>query len=99
MDSVYKTLLSLVHALGSDVEEAPKSGYVSLRRRKQFAMLQPAAKLVNLGLVLRGVQPGGRLEAAGTWNALFTHRVRVASEADVDREVEGWLRDAYEAAG
>ena len=99
VDAVYAALLALARALGPDVEEAPKKGYVSLRRRKQFAMLQPGAKHVNLGLVLPGVKPSGRLEAAGTWNALFTHRVRVESAAGIDGEIEGWLRDAYRAAG
>lgn len=99
VDTVYEALLSRARALGPDVEEAPKKGYISLRRRKQFAMLQPGAKYVNVGLVLPGVEPHGRLEAAGTWNALFTHRVRVASDVEVDLEIDGWLRDAYRAAG
>jgi hypothetical protein len=86
-------------SLGSDVEQAPKKGYVSLRRRKQFAMLQPGAKWVNLGLVLAKQSPSGRLESAAKWNALFTHRVRVAAISDIDDELEAWLRTAYEAAG
>src|SRR5205807_1062903 len=68
VDAVYEALLALARAVGPDVEEAPKKGYVSLRRRKQFAMLQPGARYVNVGLVLPGVKAGGRLEAAGTWN-------------------------------
>lgn len=90
-------LLAVVRALGP-VEEAPKKGYVSLRRRKQFAMLQPTARLVNVGLILPGVEPSGRLERAGTWNALFTHRVRLATVEQVDDELVGWLRQAYDNA-
>ena len=95
---VHARLLAAVRALGP-VEEAPKKGYVSLRRRKQFAMLQPAARSVNVGLVLLGVKPTGRLEAAGTWNALFTHRVRVATVEEVDGQLVAWLRRAYDGAG
>ena len=81
------------------VEFAPKKGYVSLRRSKQFALLQPSTKdRLDVGLVLKGVQPAGRLEAAGSWNAMVTHRVRVASVDDVDAELEGWLRQAWAAA-
>jgi hypothetical protein len=29
----------------------------------------------------------------------FTHGVRVATNADVDEELESWLRSAYDAAG
>ena len=31
-------------------------------------------------------------------NAMVTHRVRVESPKDVDRELVGWLKQAYEAA-
>jgi hypothetical protein len=106
LKGVYARLLDKVMSLGDDVEQAPKSGYVSLRRRKQFAMLQPGAKWVNLGLVLPESGPtgsprpaAGRLESAARWNALFTHRVRVATLADIDAEIESWLRSAYLAAG
>lgn len=98
MQSMYETLLQTIDWLGEDVEQAPKKGYISLRRRKQFAMLQPGARWVNLGLILPGVDPAGRLEPAGRWNALFTHRVRLASAAEVDDEVRAWLRAAYLAA-
>ena len=40
-----------------------------------------------------------RLEQAGNFNAMFTHRVRVPSTQAVDKELAGWLRRAYEAAG
>ncbi|HEY7201635.1 MAG TPA: DUF5655 domain-containing protein [Candidatus Dormibacteraeota bacterium] len=99
VEATHAELLRTIEALGADVEQAPKKGYVSLRRRRQFAMLQPGARWVNLGLVLPGVEPAGRLEPAATWNALFTHRVRVASTAEVDDDVRAWVRAAYDAAG
>jgi Domain of unknown function (DUF5655)/Domain of unknown function (DUF4287) len=106
LKSVYARLLDKVMSLGDDIEQAPKSGYISLRRRKQFAMLQPGAKWVNLGLILPKSAPAGpqrpavgRLESAAKWNALFTHRVRVATLAEIDDEMELWLRSAYLAAG
>ena len=81
------------------MEIAPKKGYLSIRRRKQFAMIKPAARHVDLGLILPATPVSDRLESAATFNALFTHRVRVQSTSDVDAELEGWLRKAYEAAG
>jgi len=98
LNDVYTRLLETVSALGNDIEQAPKKGYVSLRRRKQFAMLQPGAKWINVGLVLPRHPAAGRLEPAGKWNALFTHRVRVATAAEVDGELESWLRAAYAAS-
>src|ERR1700693_5033938 len=99
MQDVYALLLKKAASLGNDVEQSPKKGYVSLRRRKQFAMLQPGATWVNLGLVLAKQPPAGRLESAAKWNAFFTHRARVATSADIDGELESWLRSAYDAAG
>jgi hypothetical protein len=96
---IHERLMASVRALGDDVELAPKSGYVSLRRRKQFAMLQPGATFVNLGLILKEVPPTGRLEPAAGFNALFTHRVRVAGPDEVDEELVAWLLEAYARAG
>jgi uncharacterized protein DUF5655/uncharacterized protein DUF4287 len=99
LQTAYEEVMRTVGGLGDDIERAPKKGYLSLRRRKQFAMLQPGARWVNVGLILPGVEPAGRLEPAARWNALFTHRVRIASAAEVDDELRAWLRDAYLAAG
>lgn len=99
LQDLYARLLKKASAVGTDVEPAPKKGYVSLRRRKQFAMLQPGARWINVGLVLAKQAPAGRLESAAKWNALFTHRVRVAKTSDIDDELESWLRTAYNDAG
>jgi predicted transport protein len=97
--AIHDRLWSRIEALGGDVEVAPKKGYLALRRRVQFGMIKPAAKHVDLGLVLPGEPVTDRLESSATFNALFTHRVRVRSEAEVDPQVEGWLRQAYDRAG
>lgn len=97
---VYDKVMSLVAKLGDDVEVAPKKGYVSLRRKKQFGLVQPSTKdRVDVGINLKGDAPAGRLEASGSWNAMVSHRVRIGSVAEVDAELEGWLRDAYGRAG
>ena len=96
---IYDALLAAVGKLGKDVEVAPKKAYVSLRRKKQFALVQPStATRVDLGLVLKGRDPEGRLEASGSFNSMVTHRVRLEGPKDVDAEVRGWLRDAYGAS-
>jgi hypothetical protein len=50
---------------------------------------------VQVGLNLRGVEPTGRLLAAG---GMCTHRVDVTAADEVDDELLGWLRAAYELA-
>jgi Domain of unknown function (DUF5655)/Domain of unknown function (DUF4287) len=98
---LHDQLMAKILGLGPDVSLAPKKGYVSLRRpRKQFAMIQPSgAGRIDLGLILPGVPAAGRLEPAGSFNALFTHRVRVTSAGDLDDALAGWLAAAYAAAG
>jgi hypothetical protein len=95
--AIQDRLWSEIERLGP-VEVAPKKGYVSLRRRTQFGMIRPAAKHVDLGLVLPEAPVTDRLESAATFNALFSHRVRVRSVDDVDAELVGWLRQAWERA-
>ena len=95
--AIHDRLWSEVERLGA-VEVAPKRGYLSLRRRTQFAMIRPATKHVDLGLVLPNEPVTERLESAATFNALFSHRVRVRSVGDVDDEVVGWLRRAWDRA-
>jgi hypothetical protein len=95
---IHERLMGVVGGL-PDVEIAPKRGYLSLRHRKQFAMIKPAARHVDLGLIRPGVTTTDRLESAATFNALFTHRVRVRSIDDVDAELIDWIRAAHAAAG
>lgn len=96
---IHDRLMGTIEGFGGSLEVSPKKGYVSVRRRTQFAMLKPAAKHVDLGLILPGVPAEGRLETAGSFNAMFSHRVRVASEAEIDDELIGWLRTAWDRAG
>ena len=98
MKPAYDRVAAIVEGLGG-VEFAPKKGYVSFRRSKQLGLAQPSTKdRLDLGLILKGVEPEGRLEKAGSWNAMVTHRVRVGSADEVDAEVEAWIRRAWESA-
>ena len=97
---VYEKLLAAAKGFGPDVEVAPKNAYVSLRRKKQFAMLTPATKTrFELGLNIKGTLPSGKLEAITTANAMCSHRINLSVADDVDAEVIGWLKKAYDNAG
>lgn len=96
---IFEALRTAIGAFGSDIEEAPKKGYLSLRRKTQFATLHPSTKTrFDVGLKLKSVAPAGRLESAGSWNQMVTHRVRLESVKEVDTQLIGWLRDAYDQA-
>ncbi|WP_353950447.1 DUF4287 domain-containing protein [Knoellia sp. S7-12] len=89
-------LVEASKTFGDDVEIAPKKTSVSLRRSKQFALVEaPSAKRVRLGLNLRDAEPTDRLVAAG---GMCTHRVDIADQSEVDAELLDWMRRAYEGA-
>jgi hypothetical protein len=93
---IHDAVITAVSGFGDDVEIAPKKTSVSLRRSKQFALIEPATKTrVDIGINLKGDEPTERLLAAG---GMCTHKVRVSDVAEVDDELIGWLREAYERA-
>jgi hypothetical protein len=96
---LYDQLAAAIAKFGGDVELSPKKTYVSLRRSRQFGLIQPStAERLDVGINLKGVAPKGRLEASGSFNAMVSHRVRVTGAKDVDAELIGWLKQAYDAA-
>ncbi len=97
---IYDALLDALVAFGGDVDVSPKKAYVSVGRRRRFAIIQPTTvDRVDVGLLLGGVRAGKRLEPAAGFNASLSHRIRVTSIEDVDDELIGWLRRAYDEAG
>lgn len=96
---IYDAIIKIVSTFGSDVEIAPKKTYVSLRRNKQFALVQPSTRdRVDVGINLRDVPATKRLEASGSFNSMVSHRVRVSDQKDVNAELKRWLKKAYDAA-
>ena len=94
---VYEEVIAFARSLGPDVEIAPKKTSVSLRRKKQFALVTPATKSrIDLGIALKGKEPTARLE---TYNAMCSHRVRLETVSDFDDEVKGWMAEAYSLSG
>jgi hypothetical protein len=68
---------------------------LGLRRTKQFAMVGPATKSqVEIGLNAKQLEGGARLAARKP-----DGMCRYGSIGEVDDELVGWIRAAYEAAG
>jgi len=96
---IYDALIQQISEFGDDLEVAPKKSYVSLRRSKQFGLIQPSTKTrVDVGINLKGGEPTERLEPSGSFNAMVSHRVRLTRPEEVDSELVGWLKEAYEAS-
>jgi len=95
---IYDALIKAAQRCG-EIEIAPKKAYVSLRRSKQFAIIQPSTRTrVDLGLNIKGEPAKGRLEKSGSFNAMVSHRVRLEKATDVDKDVKTWIRKAWSDA-
>lgn len=80
-------------------EQAPKKTYVSLRRKKQWAMLGPATKdLLELGLNVKVLPPHARLKPMPP-GGMCNYTLRLGTAAEVDATLLAWARAAYDAAG
>ena len=100
LKAIYDAIMKRVKGCGDGLEVAPKKAYVSLRHKKQFGLVQPSTRTrVDVGINLKGKDPEGRLETSGSFNAMVSHRVRLTSVDEVDDELEGWLKEAFDAAG
>lgn len=94
---IYKALLKYVNSLGGDVTVVPKKTSVSVIRKHQFVLIKPATKSrIDLGFKLKDVPTTGRLEDSGPFGTMCTHRVKLAAVDEVDDELKGWIREAYD---
>lgn len=95
---IHDRVMAAVEAFGP-FEAAPKKAYVSLRRKKQFATLGPPAKnRVEVGLNMKGVAGTERLLALPP-GGMCQYKVNLTDPDEVDAELIGWIRQAYDAAG
>lgn len=96
---VYNKLMAEIQTFGNDIEIAPKNAYVSLRRKKQFATLNPVTKTrFEIGINLKGQEPQGILEPEKP-NAMCSHKINLTGVDDIDAEVIKWIKTAYDHAG
>ncbi|MBL8981951.1 MAG: DUF4287 domain-containing protein [Gemmatimonadetes bacterium] len=95
---IHDALMTAIRAFG-DFEVAPKKGYVSLRRKKQFAMIGPTTRTrVDLGINAKELVGDARLLAMPP-GGMCQYQVRLTNASEVTADVVAWVRQAYEAAG
>jgi predicted transport protein len=94
----YEKLIAEIQKFGGEFEIAPKKTYVSLKRKKQFIILNPASKTrFEIGFNLKGVEPKGKLEAEKP-NGICSHKINLVAITDIDKEVVDWIRMAFDKA-
>ena len=93
---VLDAVLATLSALGPVTVEARKTLVSLVTPRRTFAVIQATTRnRVDLGLRLDHERPGGRLLAARDLGAA-TVRIALTRREDVDADVLGWLRRAYQ---
>jgi hypothetical protein len=95
---IHDRLMQAIARFG-EFEIVPKKGYVSLRRKKQFAMIGPGTNTrVDVGLNMKDVPATGRLVAEKP-GGMCQYKVKLTDPKEVDTELVSWIRRAYDAAG
>jgi len=93
---VFDAVLAALPALGQVTVQARKTLVSLVGPRRTFAVVQATTKSrVDLGLRLDNSKPGGRLLAARDIGAANL-RIALTGPGDIDDELLGWLRRAYD---
>ena len=95
---IHDAVMEHIGKLGA-FEIAPKKTYLSLRRKKQFAMVGPATKIeLEIGLNLKDAPASARLIVLKQ-PAMCSVKVRLSSLEEIDAELICWIKQAYQQAG
>jgi hypothetical protein len=94
---IHEKLIQEIDRFG-EYEVAPKKGYVSLRRKRQFAMIGPKTNTrFEVGINARDFQKNPRLLEQPK-GSMCNYIVSLTEAKEVDSELIGWLKSAYEGA-
>jgi len=95
---IHEALMKHIDRFG-EFEVAPKKGYVSLRRKKQFAMIGPKTNTrFEVGINAKDFKKNKRLLEQPKGN-MCNYIVNLTDAKEVDAELIAWLKSAYESAG
>ncbi|HET6596237.1 MAG TPA: DUF4287 domain-containing protein [Anaerolineales bacterium] len=98
MRPIHEKLMQEIHKLG-EFEIAPKKGYVSLRRKKQFVMIGPKTNTrFEVGINAKDLKKSARLLEQPK-GSMCNYIVNVTDAKEVDSELISWIKSAYEGAG
>jgi hypothetical protein len=95
---IHDALMKHINKFG-EFEVLPKKGYVSLRRKKQFAMVGPKTNTrFEVGINAKDLKKTARLLEQPK-GGMCNYIVQMSDAKEVDAELIAWLKSAYEQAG
>jgi hypothetical protein len=96
--AIHERLMADIHTFGT-FEIAPKKSYVSLRRKKQFAMLGPGTKtMLEVGLNAKREELGAGFSKQPP-GGMCQFKRRIAGVSEIDAALIAAIRMAYDEAG
>lgn len=96
---IYDRLLKLGLEIAKDVKACPCKTIVPFYRNHVFAQIKPTTRTrIDLGLALGRTRTPARLITTGGLEKgdRITHRIPIEKIEDTDKDVERWLRVAYD---
>lgn len=97
MRPIHEKLMAEIHKFG-EFEIVPKKGYVSLRRKKQFAMLGPKTNTrFEVGINAKDLKKNARLLEQPK-GSMCNYTVNVSDVREVNAELIAWIRSAFDSA-
>jgi hypothetical protein len=98
MRPIHEKLMQEIDQMG-EFEVAPKKGYVSLRRKKQFAMIGPKTNTrFEVGINARDLKQDARLVEQPK-GSMCNYVVNLTDPGEVDSQLIAWIKSAFEQAG
>ncbi|RPJ24971.1 MAG: DUF4287 domain-containing protein [Chloroflexi bacterium] len=98
MRPIHEKLMREIARFG-EFEIAPKKGYVSLRRKKQFVMIGPKTNTrFEVGINVKDLKKNARLLEQPR-GSMCNYIVNLTDAQEVDSELIAWIKSAYESAG
>ncbi len=95
---IHEKLMSEINKFG-EFEVVPKKGYVSLRCKKQFAMIGPKTNTrFEVGINAKDFKKSARLLEQPK-GSMCNYIVNLTDAKEVDAELVAWLKSAFEQAG
>ncbi|HSM23376.1 MAG TPA: DUF5655 domain-containing protein [Anaerolineaceae bacterium] len=95
---LHDLIMNSIQNIG-EFEIAPKKTYLSLRRKKQFAMVGPGTKgRIEVGLNMKGVPATNRLLEMPA-GGMCQYKVWLQDKNEIDDELLSWIKIAYQEAG
>src|SRR5689334_22657216 len=96
---IYETIVAASREFGP-VEEDPKKTSIHLNRKSAFAGIQTRREFLILTVKATNDIDSPRISKRENTSAnRWYHEVKIGSADEVDAEVLGWLRNAYELSG